>query len=221
MNSIKKLLTNKIRLLLFFIGKYSSYIYPYSLFHFCKLIRVKTYTGWLSKDFKSFGNNSNILFNINLVGAKYIDIGSNTTLGNKVTLTAWDTYAGEKLSPHIIIGNNVSIGESAHITAINKIQIGNNVLTGKSILITDNSHGKVERDLLDISPIERPLFSKGHVVIEDNVWIGEKASIMPNVYIGKGAIIAANAVVTKNVPAYSVAAGNPAKIIKQLENNND
>ena len=55
------------------------------------------------------------------------------------------------------------------------------------------------------------------MVIEDNVWIGEKASIMPGVHIGKGAIIAANSVVTHDVPAYAVVAGIPAKVIKQFK----
>ena len=56
------------------------------------------------------------------------------------------------------------------------------------------------------------------MIIGDNVWIGDKATILPGVTIGEGAIIAANAVVTKNVPAFSVAAGNPAKIIKSVSN---
>ena len=60
------------------------------------------------------------------------------------------------------------------------------------------------------------IYRKCPVVIEDNVWIGEKASIMPGVHIGKGAIIAANSVVTHDVPAYAVVAGTPAKVIKQL-----
>ena len=52
--------------------------------------------------------------------------------------------------------------------------------------------------------------------IKQNVWIGEKASIMPGVTIGKGAIVGANAVVTKDVPDFAVVGGNPAKIIKLL-----
>ena len=59
------------------------------------------------------------------------------------------------------------------------------------------------------------IVSKGPVVIGDNVWIGDKVTVLPGVTIGDGAVIAANAVVTKDVPAYSVVAGNPAKIIKQ------
>lgn len=61
--------------------------------------------------------------------------------------------------------------------------------------------------------------SKGPVIIGSNVWFGDKATILPNVTIGDGAVIAANSVVTKDVPAYSVVAGNPAKIIKQVNKN--
>jgi acetyltransferase-like isoleucine patch superfamily enzyme len=65
-------------------------------------------------------------------------------------------------------------------------------------------------------PIERPIVSNGPVIIENNVWIGEMACIMPNVRIGEGAIVAANSVVTKNVPPFSIVAGIPAKIVNQL-----
>lgn len=91
------------------------------------------------------------------------------------------------------------------------------MLTGKKVLITDNAHGESTPDLLDLAPIKRPLYSKGPVYIEDNVWIGEKASIMPGVRIGKGSIIASNSVVTKDIPPYCVAAGIPAKVIKQIK----
>jgi acetyltransferase-like isoleucine patch superfamily enzyme len=66
-------------------------------------------------------------------------------------------------------------------------------------------------------PINRPLISKGPVIIEDNVWIGEGVCITPNVRIGKNAIVGANAVVTKDVPPNTVVAGVPARVIKLLE----
>ena len=68
-----------------------------------------------------------------------------------------------------------------------------------------------------LPPQKRPLYSKGAVFIGDNVWIGDKATILPGVKIGEGAVVAANAVVTKDVPAYSMVAGNPAKVIKQIK----
>ena len=84
-------------------------------------------------------------------------------------------------------------------------------------MITDNSHGVSTSKMMDISPAKRLLYSKGPVIIDDNVWIGEKASIMPGVHIGECAIIAANAVVTKDIPAYSVAAGIPAKVVRTID----
>lgn len=56
--------------------------------------------------------------------------------------------------------------------------------------------------------------SKGDIVVEDDVWIGQNATILSGVHIGQGAIVAANAVVTKDVPSYAIVGGNPAKIIK-------
>ena len=67
-----------------------------------------------------------------------------------------------------------------------------------------------------VSPRERNIYSKGPVIIGNNVWIGDKVTICPNVTIGDGAIIGANSVVTKDVPAFSIVAGSPVRIIKQL-----
>lgn len=61
------------------------------------------------------------------------------------------------------------------------------------------------------------MYSKGDVSIGKNVWIGEKATILPGVTIGEGSIIGANSVVTKNIPPYSIACGIPAKVIKKLK----
>lgn len=120
----------------------------------------------------------------------------------------------QKFMPEIIIGNNVSLGAYNHISAINSIKIGNGVLTGKWVTIVDNSHGDTNLKSLYKSPSKRPMVSKGKVLIGDDVWIGDKVTILPNVEIGKGAVIAANSVVTKNVKSYTVVGGNPAIIIK-------
>jgi acetyltransferase-like isoleucine patch superfamily enzyme len=82
------------------------------------------------------------------------------------------------------------------------------------VFITDHYHGTTGADDLAIPPLERKLFFKGPVVIEENVWIGEGVAIMPDVTIGKGSVIGANAVVTKSVPPLSVVAGAPAKVIR-------
>lgn len=139
------------------------------------------------------------------------------TLGSGIVhrfciLTAWNTHG---VVPFIEIGDGFSLGEYTHITAIGHMKIGRNLLTGRWVTITDNSHGTTDYESLVIPPTQRAIVSKGDVSIGDNVWIGDKATILPNVTIGDGAVIAANSVVTKDVPAYCVVAGNPAKVIKQ------
>lgn len=200
------------------IIKFISYIIPYSYFsEIYKKTKAILYTGWVCREFKNFGLNSIISPTfLALQGQKYISIGDDCNIGSRVQLTAWDTFGAQKFKPQIILGNNCSIGDDSHITAINGIFLGNNVRMGKKILITDNSHGSSDADLLHIAPNYRPLYSKGPVIIDDNVWIGEKASIMSGVRIGKGVIIAANSVVTKDIPDYCVVAGVPAKIIKRM-----
>lgn len=123
---------------------------------------------------------------------------------------------GIPVKPKLIIGDGCNVGQYCHITAVNSIVIGNNLLTGRFVLITDNSHGKPEIDELNIHPSERKVVSKGGVVIGNNVWIGDKVSIMPGVHIGDGCIIGANSVVTHDVPPYTLASGTPARVIKSF-----
>ena len=152
------------------------------------------------------------------LGGVYISMGDYCTQQRKCILTAWDTYHDQHFTPRITRNNNCSIGTGSHITAINKIIIGDNLLTGPNVLITDNSHGYNQTaDDISIAPNQRPLYSKGEVHIGNNVWIGQNACIMPGVTIGDGVIIAANSVVTHDVPAFSIAADSPAKVIKHIE----
>ena len=151
-----------------------------------------------------------------LKGAKYVALADNVSISERCIIEVYDSYQKQRFTPILTIGANSHIGDDGHITCINRVQIGNNVLMGRKVFITDNAHGVSDRILLDTAPNKRPLASKGPVIIEDNVWIGEMVCIMPGVKIGKGSIIGANAVVTKDVPSYSVAVGNPAKIVKQL-----
>lgn len=195
----------------------------FSTFEKMKSVKMYIYTGYYSKCFASFGKGSVIIPTLRmLVGSKYITIGSECILGKQVQLTAFDHYCGVSFLPSIILGDGSNIGDYSHITSINKIQIGTGVLMGRNILITDNSHGGGEclATQLDQPVKTRPMFTKGCVIIEDNVWIGEKASIIGNVVIGRGSIIGANTVITKNIPEYTLAVGNPVRLIS-LKNDKD
>ena len=149
-----------------------------------------------------------------LVGTKYISIGTNTIIYRGAILTAWDKFGKQTFVPSIEIGENTRINEFNHISACNSVRIGNNVLTGRYVYISDNFHGDTVSEQLDIHPLDRPLVSKGPVIIGNNVWIGEHVCVLSGVTIGDGAIIAANAVVTHDVPAYALVGGVPARIIK-------
>jgi acetyltransferase-like isoleucine patch superfamily enzyme len=166
--------------------------------------------------FKAFGENSLLGLHSTIIKPQYISIGSNSSICNGVELSCSVVPDAIGTAPDMVIGDNVSIGEYSHITCANKLVIGNGVLTGKRILITDNAHGVSDRKSLGMLPMTRPVVSNGPVIIEDNVWIGEMACVMPNVRIGEGAIVGANSVVTKDVPPFSIVAGVPAKVVKQL-----
>jgi acetyltransferase-like isoleucine patch superfamily enzyme len=162
------------------------------------------------------GINARIIAPFYLRGGRYIKIGQRFSACAGLRIEAWDRYGVNYYSPQIIIGDNVIVNFYVHIGAINNIVIGNDVLIGSHVLITDHSHGDLNPDVLTDTFINAPLVSKGPVIIDDNVWIGEGACIMPGVHIGKNAVIGANAVVTKDVLPGQVVGGVPAKPLFEL-----
>lgn len=181
-----------------------------------KAVAMRLYTSICRHHFAHWGKGSHIAWKpLRLKGQKYISVGSRTYIAAGVQLTAWDSHNGNHYSPSITIGNCCTIREFSHITAINSITIGDNLLTGTNVLITDNSHGQNSREHMSIPVTQRPLYSKGPVVIGNNVWLGNNVCVMPGVNIGDGAIVGANSVVTHDVPSYSVVAGVPARVISQ------
>ena len=110
---------------------------------------------------------------------------------------------------NVIIGQNTLIGIGN--TIIGPIKIGNNVIFAQNIVASALNHEYRDPNL----PIyKQPIITK-EIIIEDDCWIAANAVITAGVTIGKHSVIAAGAVVTKDIPPYSVAVGNPAKILKQ------
>ncbi|MDB5200730.1 MAG: putative acetyltransferase [Ferruginibacter sp.] len=162
------------------------------------------------------GANTVVLKTPAIVNHKCIFIGDNFTALQRLRLEAITNYHHQVFTPQIIIGNNVTFNTDVHIGCINKIVIGDNVLLASRIYISDHSHGEISTEALTLPPNERPLVSKGPVIIGNNAWIGEGVAIMPGVTIGVNAIIGANSVVTKDIPANAVAAGVPAQVLRIL-----
>ena len=151
-----------------------------------------------------------------LMGRKSISWGQGFTTGVGLRMNALNSDSNKIV---ICIGDNVQINDYVHIGAINKITIGDNVIIASKVFISDHNHGEYKvmdaKSTPDVIPAMRTLKSKP-IHIGDNVWIGELVCILPGVSIGKGSVIGAGSIVTKNVPADCIVAGNPAVIIKEF-----
>lgn len=113
-------------------------------------------------------------------------------------------YGPEQLE----LGDQVDIGEFTHIRANGGVSIGSRVLIAANVIITSRAH-----------PVELPRWGvneDARVVIEDDVWIGAGAVVLPGVTIGRGAVVAAGAVVTRSVAPRTVVAGVPARPIREI-----
>lgn len=126
----------------------------------------------------------------------------------------------------IRIGNNTYIGGASVIGAVEDVYIGNDVIISTDVHIYDNNNHPT-------SPEKRRAMSEcgdffgekwqwtesdhASVKIMDNVWVGERVTILKGVTVGQGAVIGCNSVVTHDVPEYSIVAGNPAKVVKSLK----
>lgn len=118
------------------------------------------------------------------------------------------------LEPRVTIGSGTYIGRFFFISCISRIEIGERVVIADNVFIGDNAHGHARRDL----PIlDQYMHSPGPVSIGAGAWIGTGACILANVRIGKNCVIGANAVVTKDVPDFHVAAGIPARALRTVD----
>lgn len=116
---------------------------------------------------------------------QYITIGKKFQAMHNLRIEAWDEYEGQRFTPSITIGDNVIFNTDCHVGCINEIRIGDNVLIASRVYISDHFHGEINEKALKIPPRQRPLVSRGPVIIEDNVWVGEGVCILPGVTIGK------------------------------------
>jgi len=122
-------------------------------------------------------------------------------------------------NPLIKIGCDVAINDYVHIGAVESITIGDRVLIASKVFISDHNHGSYGKNGIHTSPQIAPgarSLNSSPIVIEDDVWIGEFVSVLPNVRIGKGSIIGTLSTVTHDIPPYSIAVGSPARVIKQF-----
>ncbi len=172
---------------------------------------------WYARHFvapylESLGNNYNMMkpWNINIHGA-HVRFGENTHIitarDRVVSMSTWhvDEYQG-----HITIGDNCLICPGVRMDSGSDITIGDNCMFAAGSYITD-------ADWHDLYDRTRSVGVTRPVTLADNVWVGDGATVCKGVSIGENSVIGAGAVVTSDIPANCVAAGNPAQVVKKLD----
>jgi acetyltransferase-like isoleucine patch superfamily enzyme len=174
--------------------------------------KAAVYTAMLRSDFGRIGKGTVIYPPFHSNNAKEVYIGEKCIVIGWGWIDAFCEHLGRKYDARIDIGDRTYIGHRSHINACSHMKIGNDVVIADEVFISDLSHGYED---INKPVFGTPLVSPGPVVIEDEVWLGERVCVLPNVTIGKHSVIGCNAVVTRDIPAYSVAAGTPARVIRQ------
>lgn len=161
------------------------------------------------KQFKYCGENTKLYLPYLALSKKNIAIGDKTEIlpGSRI-----QSYPSSGRTPDIIIGKNCYFGYNLSILAGDDIIIDDYVLIASNVLLTSETHGM---DPTNEIPYMDQQLSVKSIHIKKGCWIGEKVCVLPGVTIGEKSIIGAGSVVTKSIPDYCVAVGNPAKVIKK------
>jgi acetyltransferase-like isoleucine patch superfamily enzyme len=169
------------------------------------------YLRWFWR-FHSFGWRSRLETPDMLTNSQDISIGRKVQIRKGSRIEAFGRIDGK--APKITIGDRTSIQFYFHCGAAESVTIGQDVLISGRVYISDHDH--CFDDPENSARWSQKLTSKP-VVIEDGVWLGEGCVILKGVTIGKRAVVGANAVVTKDVPPFTVVCGVPAKVIRKIK----
>ena len=143
-----------------------------------------------------------------------ITIGDDCNILQNAVFAPLKRYHKVDYPSRIIIGNRVNIGAFDRIASMNEVVIEDDVLFAAFVHVTDHSH---EYKAIGIPVKDQEVYSKGAVRIKRGAWLAFGCHILSGVTVGEYSVVAANAVVTKDVPPYSVVAGNPAKVVSQFD----
>lgn len=141
------------------------------------------------------------------------DGNTNLSIGNNVLIGA-NTIMRCRFGGTLEIGNNTGIGDNCIVASRDtSVKIGDKVLMAAYCYIMGGPGHNIER--ADIPIDDQPLTPSKGLVIEDDVWLGAGVKVLDGVKIGRGSVIGAGAVVTENIPEFSIAVGIPAKVIRK------
>lgn len=184
---------------------------PYLIKRLYKIINQWYVQRFVAPQFDTLGSipeiahpRSLVIFGRNIHLGKYAQIICASD--NCVRFTSWPS---KQADAEIVLGDYCLISPGVRISAAQSIRIGDNCMLAANVIISDSDwHGIYNRI--------RPFRCTKPVVIENNVWLGERVIVTKGVTIGENSVVGAGSVVTKNIPANCVAAGNPARIIKTI-----
>jgi abequosyltransferase len=181
----------------------------------CSAVQKKRRTTIEFAKLRKIGDNISLPDDFDLIGHEFLSLGSQFQAARGLRIHCWETETLEgRSSPSLEIGDRVFCNREAYISCANSISVGSDVLIGSNVLITDNYHGSTKNPCM--KRLSSPLSCPGEVVVEDGVWIGNNVCILPGSHIGRGSIIGANSVVNSKIPAFSIAVGTPARVIRML-----
>jgi carbonic anhydrase/acetyltransferase-like protein (isoleucine patch superfamily) len=165
-----------------------------------------------ARRFRGFGHGSAICFPVvALFGERYIELGAGTVVGPYATLSAGVSPAHDLGADAVVrIGDHCLIGKGSGIVGHERIDIGDDVFTGHHVYITDANHGYEDRRL----PIGQQFAPPQPVSIGAGSWLGHGAIVLPGARIGRHVVVGAGSVVTGTLPDFSVAVGNPARVVR-------
>lgn len=149
-----------------------------------------------------------------LTGPEQMAIGDGTTILEGFRLAVYGQSSTDEPVISIGIDCYIGFGFTALADSSARIEIGDKVLIASNVLVVNENHGN--DPIVSDSYMDQPLTGKD-VSIGDGCWLGEQVCILPGVSIGKRSIVGAGSVVTKSIPEYSIAVGNPAKVIKKWD----
>ena len=163
--------------------------------------------------FAAFGENSVMCFPpAALYGEHAIRVGHDTLIGPYVSLSAGMGPGQDLVSDHIVtIGDRVLIGRSSSIVGHFDIVIEDDVFFGPNVYVTDQNHGFDDHDL----PIGLQYVLEKPVRIGWGSWLGTNVVVVPGVTIGRHVAVGAGSIVTQDLPDHCVAAGSPARVLRQ------
>jgi acetyltransferase-like isoleucine patch superfamily enzyme len=156
---------------------------------------------WMSQAFEKAGKRGSFGRRIQFHGKLRVE------LGDRVAFRDGCQFAGAGL---LRVGDRTSINAECIITAMERVEIGADVMLAPRVYVLDVDHRFDDR----ATPIPQQGYDVAPVTICDGVWIGTGTVITKGVTIGEGAVVGANSVVTRDIPPFTIAAGIPARVIK-------